>query len=293
MTHPEPPAASAATPPPNNAAPHTAPHPAANDGRPAEMRPPIVTVVLVRHGRSTANTAGILAGRTPGVNLDDYGRDQASAISDRLAGTRFDRLVSSPLERCRQTLAPFSASSGLQVEIDDRFAEVDYGDWSGRPLKDLATEPLWRTVQQHASAAVFPGGEGLAEVSARAAAAIRDVRAAATADQTVLICSHGDVIKSILADALCMHLDSFQRIVVAPASISVIRYTPHRPFVERINDTGDLGSISPYPAPAAEPADPAAATDDPAAATDGQAVAAGAPVPPSSTSDAVPGGVAG
>jgi len=148
-------------------------------------------------------------------------------------------------------------------------------------------------VQQHASAAVFPGGEGLAEVSARAAAGIRDVRAAATADQTVLICSHGDVIKSILADALCMHLDSFQRIVVAPASISVIRYTPHRPFVERINDTGDLGSISPYPAPAAEPADPAAATDDPAAATDGQAVAAGAPVPPSSTSDAVPGGVAG
>ncbi len=246
--------------------------------------------MLVRHGRSTANIAGILAGRTPGVNLDEYGQGQAAAIADRLAGTRFDRLISSPLERCRQTLAPFSAASGLPVEIDDRFAEVDYGDWSGRELKDLGAEPLWRTVQQHPSAAVFPGGEGLAAVSARAAAAIRDIRGSAVdhqkqanqaqENQTVLVCSHGDVIKSILADALGMHLDAFQRIVVAPASISVIRYTPLRPFVERINDTGDLGSISPYPAakePAATPTADAATGSDTASADP--------------SSDAVPGGV--
>ncbi len=302
MAHPEPPAptstpnhaasnnAAGNNAVPNNADPATAaPNHAANDGRPAELRPPIVTVVLVRHGRSTANTAGILAGRTPGVNLDDYGQGQAAAISDRLAGTRFDRLISSPLERCRQTLAPFSASTGLQVEIDDRFAEVDYGDWSGRALKDLGSEPLWRTVQQHPSAAVFPGGEGLATVSARAAEAIRDIRAAAAnqtqRDQTqqnvtVLVCSHGDVIKSILADALGMHLDAFQRIVVAPASISVIRYTPLRPFVERVNDTGDLGSISPYPT-AKEPTDapPADASVSPDTAV------------AETSSDAVPGGV--
>jgi len=276
----------------NTAVPNgAAPHPAANDGRPAELRPPIVTVVLVRHGRSTANTAGILAGRTPGVNLDEYGQGQASSISERLAGTRFDRLISSPLDRCRQTLAPFSASSGLPVEIDDRFAEVDYGDWAGRPLHELGAEPLWRTVQQHASAAVFPGGEGLAAVSARAAAAIRDIRGSVEPhqtqphqtqpnqtqpNQTVLVCSHGDVIKAILADALGMHLDAFQRIVVAPASISVIRYTALRPFVERVNDTGDLGSISPYPT-----ADPASA--EPAATPDATAAQA--------SSDAVPGGV--
>ena len=282
MAHPEPPAANSA--PPNDRGLELRPP---NEGRPAELRPPIVTVVLVRHGRSTANTAGILAGRTPGVNLDDYGQGQAAAISDRLAGTRFDRLISSPLERCRQTLAPFSASSGLPVEIDDRFAEVDYGDWSGRELKDLGAEPLWRTVQQHPSAAVFPGGEGLAAVSARAAAAIRDIRGSAghqtqnqaQQNQTVLVCSHGDVIKSILADALGMHLDAFQRIVVAPASISVIRYTPLRPFVERVNDTGDLGSISPYPTAkeAAEtaPADAAAASDTAAAETSSDAVLGG------------------
>jgi probable phosphoglycerate mutase len=274
MAHPEPPA-------PNGAVTkHAATDHAANEGRPAELRPPIVTVVLVRHGRSTANTAGILAGRTPGVNLDEYGQGQAAAISERLAGTRFDRLISSPLDRCQQTLAPFSDSSGLPVEIDDRFAEVDYGDWAGRPLKDLGAEPLWRTVQQHPSAAVFPGGEGLAAVSARAAEAIRDIRASSPENQTVLVCSHGDVIKSILADALGMHLDAFQRIVVAPASISVIRYTPLRPFVERVNDTGDLGSISPYPT-AKE-----AAETPPADAANGSNAAVA-----ETSSDAVPGGV--
>jgi probable phosphoglycerate mutase len=214
-----------------------------------EPRPPVLTVVLVRHGQSTANVAGVLAGRTAGVRLNEHGEGQAAAIAERLASARFDRLISSPLERCIQTVTPFSAAVKLPIETDEHFVEVDYGSWSNRALKDLGAEPLWRTVQAHPSAAVFPDGEGLAAVSARAAAGIRDIRLAAQQDQTVLICSHGDVIKAILADALGMHLDAFQRIVVAPASISVIRYTQLRPFVERINDTGDLGSISPYPTP--------------------------------------------
>jgi len=236
-----------------------------------EPRPPVLTVVLVRHGQSTANVSGILAGRTPGVRLNEYGESQAAAIADRLASARFDRLISSPLERCIQTVTPFSNAVDLPIEKDDHFIEVDYGSWSGRPLKDLGAEPLWRTVQAHPSAAVFPDGEGLAAVSARATDGIRLIRKAATNDQTVLICAHGDVIKAILADALGMHLDSFQRIVVAPASISVIRYTPLRPFVERVNDTGDLGSISPYPTPDASPA---TQSDS-----------------PGTSSDAVPGGV--
>lgn len=250
-----------------------------------ERRPPIVTLVLVRHGRSTSNVAGTLAGQTPGVRLDDHGLEQAAGIAQRLAGTRFDRLITSPLERCRQTVAPFAQASGLPVEIDEHFVEVDYGQWSGLALKDLSQEPLWRTVQQHPSAAVFPGGEGLADVSARAAAGIRALRSAAESDQTVLVCSHGDVIKAILADALGMHLDAFQRIVVAPASISVIRYTPLRPFVERINDTGDLGFISPQPAPTA-------ATDQPESAASSNHPTPAAPTDdPESSSDAVPGGV--
>jgi probable phosphomutase (TIGR03848 family) len=212
------------------------------------------TVVLLRHGRSTANTAGILAGRSAGVLLDETGREQAEAVAARLSGVRLDALVSSPMERCQQTVAPLAAATGLTVRIEPRLAEVDYGDWTGRPLKDLGGEDLWRTVQAHPSAAVFPNGEGLAAVGVRAVAAIRELVAQYGPDAVVLVCSHGDVIKSVLADALGLHLDGFQRIVVAPASLSVVRYTPLRPFVERVNDSGELGSLRPAPAPATEAA---------------------------------------
>lgn len=203
------------------------------------------TVILLRHARSTANVAGVLAGRSTGVELDEKGAEQATALAERMSGVHVVRIVSSPLTRCRQTLAPVAAALGLPVEIDERFAEVDYGTWTGRPLKDLAGEDLWRIVQARASAAVFPEGEGLAEVSARAVAAVAEL--VAEGGGPVLVCSHGDVIKAILADALGMHLDSFQRINVNPASLSVVRYSSMRPMVDRINDTADLSALLPPP----------------------------------------------
>jgi probable phosphomutase (TIGR03848 family) len=215
----------------------------------------MTTVVLLRHGRSTANTAGILAGRSEGVLLDETGREQAAAVAARLSSVTLDALVSSPMERCRETVAPLAAATGLPVRIEPRLAEVDYGDWTGRALKDLGGEELWRTVQAHPSAAVFPGGEGLAAVAVRAVAAIRELVTELGPGAVVLVCSHGDVIKSVLADALGLHLDGFQRIVVAPASLSVVRYTPLRPFVERVNDSGELGSLRPPPNPSAEEAE--------------------------------------
>jgi len=243
----------------------------------------MTTVVLLRHGRSTANAAGVLAGRSPGVLLDDTGREQAEAVAARLAGITLDALVSSPMERCQQTLAPLAAATGLPVRTEPRLAEVDYGDWTGRALKDLGDEQLWRTVQAHPSAAVFPGGEGLAAVGVRAVAAIRDLVAELGPDAVVLVCSHGDVIKAVLADALGLHLDGFQRIVVAPASLSVVRYTPLRPFVERVNDSGELGSLRPSPPPE-QSADPSTDPDS----TGGSEPAV---QDPAGVSDAVPGGV--
>jgi len=241
----------------------------------------MTTVVLLRHGRSTANTAGVLAGRSPGVLLDDTGRQQAEAVAARLSGIPLAAIVSSPMERCRQTVAPLSAASGLAVRVEPRLAEVDYGDWTGRALKDLGGEDLWRTVQAHPSAAVFPGGEGLAAVAVRAVAAVRDLVAECGPDAVLLVCSHGDVIKAILADALGLHLDGFQRIVVAPASLSVVRYTPLRPFVERVNDSGELGSLRPPPKAApSEPVDPDEGITGPTAQASGFG-----------ESDAVPGGV--
>ncbi|KAA2253872.1 MSMEG_4193 family putative phosphomutase [Solihabitans fulvus] len=215
----------------------------------------MATVILLRHARSTANGSGVLAGRTPGVGLDESGVAQAAALVDRLAKIPLAAVVRSPLQRCAETVAPLLAARGLDaVEVPD-LSEVDYGGWTNRELATLAKEPLWSVVQQHPSAAVFPEGEGLAAVQARAVAAIRahDARVAAEhgAGAVWVACSHGDVIKAVLADALGVHLDGFQRIVVDPCSVSVVQYTETRPFVLRVNDNGgDLsGVVPPKPKP--------------------------------------------
>lgn len=201
-----------------------------------------MTVILLRHGRSVSNTAHTLAGRSAGVDLDEKGLAQAAELVERVAGLPIKALVRSPLLRCRLTLEPLAAALGLEPAVDDRLCEVDYGQWTGRKLSELMTEPLWSVVQQQPSAAVFPGGEGLAQVQARAVAAVRehDRRLAGEHGGNVLwvACTHGDVIKAIVADALGSHLDSFQRIVADPASMSVIRYTDTRPYVVHLNHTG-------------------------------------------------------
>lgn len=213
----------------------------------------VTTVILLRHGRSSANTGGVLAGRSPGVHLDDTGKGQAWALAQRLKPVPLAAVVASPLERCQQTIAPLLAGRELSPQVEDDLAEVDYGDWTGKEIRALVKEPLWRVVQLHPSAAVFPGGEGLAAMQARAVAAIRAHDAKVVAEHgpnaVWLACSHGDVIKAVLADALGLHLDSFQRIVVDPCSVSVINYTETRSFVSRMNDTGgDVGALLPPPA---------------------------------------------
>ena len=203
-------------------------------------------VLVVRHGL-TAATGSALTGRTPGISLDDRGRAQAAAVAARLAEVKLDAIVSSPLDRCYETAEAIAASqkSGdLAVQVDERFIEVGYGDWTGKSLRKLSREPLWRVVQAHPSAVTFPGqeGEALADVQRRALSAIRDWNRRIGADGAYLVCSHGDVIKAILADSLGLHLDLFQRINIDPCSLSVIRFTPLRPFIERLNDTG--GSVT-------------------------------------------------
>lgn len=202
----------------------------------------MTTVLLARHGL-TAATGTTLAGHTPGLHLDDRGKAQAAELAQRLAPVPLAAVVTSPLERCHETAAAITADrDGTAPQVDERLVEVRYGDWTGRPLKELTREPLWKVVQAHPSAAVFPGGEGLAATQARAVAAIRDWNARLGSDATYLVCSHGDVIKAVLADALGVHLDQFQRIMVDPCSVSVIRYTDTRPFVARVNDIG--GSVA-------------------------------------------------
>ncbi len=212
----------------------------------------MATVLLVRHGRSTANTAGVLAGRAPGVHLDERGREQAARAAERIAELPLAALVSSPLERCRETAKALAAAQAqrIRVRTDRGLTECDYGEWQGRPLKELAREKLWRTVQSHPSAAGFPGGETLAAMQARAVAACRRRDAAVEEEHgpgaVWVAVSHGDLIKALLADALGTHLDHFQRLHVDPASISVVRYTESRPYVLGTNtQEGSLAWLKP------------------------------------------------
>ncbi|KPI16264.1 putative phosphomutase [Actinobacteria bacterium OK074] len=215
------------------------------------------TLILVRHGRSTANTEGLLAGRTPGIALDERGTAQAAALPGRLAGMPLSEVVTSPLQRCRETVQPLlDARPELPHHIEERISECDYGDWSGRKLAELMDEPLMEIVQAHPSAAAFPGGESMRAMQTRAAEAVREWNARVERDHgagaVYLMCSHGDIIKALVADALGLHLDLFQRISVEPCSLTAIRYTRLRPFLVRLGDTGDFTSLVPREAPKGE-----------------------------------------
>jgi probable phosphomutase (TIGR03848 family) len=208
------------------------------------------TLFLLRHGL-TSMTGPVLAGRTPGVHLDDRGTAQALAVARRLAVLPIAKIVTSPLERCVETAEIVNAAqreAGREPDwtVDERLIECGYGEWTGRQIKDLAKDPLWKLVQAQPSAVRFPGGESIAEMSARSVAAVRDWDGQIGADGIWVACTHGDIIKAILADALGLHLDHYQRIVPDPCSVSIIRYTDTRPYVLRTNDVGgDLSSFVP------------------------------------------------
>lgn len=192
----------------------------------------MTTLLLVRHGRSTSNSAGTLAGRTPGVHLDETGRSQAMSVGERLRGVQPTAVVCSPIERCQETLELVLDSAGLAerppVHVDERFTECDYGRWSNRKLVELADEELWKTIQARPSQVRFPDGESMAEMAERVRQGVADwcTRLAAEAPEgtepVLLVVSHGDPIKTMLSQALNQDFDDFQRIMVDPASISIV-----------------------------------------------------------------------
>jgi len=201
----------------------------------------VTTVLLVRHGL-TALTGPILSGRRPGIPLDERGRAQAAALAVRLRPLPLAAIVSSPLERCAETAEAIAAGRGdggdtAEVADDPRLIEVDYGSWTGGEIRRLAREPLWRVVQASPSAVTFPDGESLRAMSARAVEAVRDWNARLGPDATWLACTHADIIRALLADALGLHLDGYGRLHVDPCSVSVVRYGVTGTTVLRMNDT--------------------------------------------------------
>jgi len=204
----------------------------------------MTTLFLTRHAL-TAVTGKTLYGRTPGVPLDERGREQAERLADRFAGTRLSAVYSSPLDRCVQTMRPLADAAGLPVQTAEGLVEMDAGSWTGRPLAQLRRTRRWRQVQEAPSRFTFPDGEGFAEAQARAIAEVNAIVAAHPRGR-IAVGSHGDIIRMLIAHLAGAHLDLFQRTMSDPASVSVVHLGDGMPRVLLVNDTGgELARFAP------------------------------------------------
>lgn len=204
-------------------------------------------ILLIRHGENEYVATHRLAGRTPGVRLNEKGSSQAQMLVSYLAGQPLDAVYSSPLDRCLETAAPLAAARGLPVLIEPGLVEVDYGAWQGGDLRELSKQPAWHEVQHYPSTFRFPDGETLREVQARAVAAIECI-CDLHPDQIVAVFSHGDIIRTTLAHYLGIPLDLFQRVAIATASVSVLAFHGRRPMVAGVNLLAELPKLEIKPA---------------------------------------------
>jgi probable phosphomutase (TIGR03848 family) len=199
--------------------------------------PAATTILLVRHGQ-TPTTGKVLPGRAKGLRLADEGRAQAAVAAERIGALgRVDAIYSSPLERAKETAAPIAQARGLRTQIDRGLFECDFGDWTGRELKELMKLPEWRTVQSAPSTFRFPNGESFTEMQTRMVTTLDKLRLKHPGG-TIVCVSHADTIKAAVAHALGTHIDLFQRIVISPASVTAISWHPGGPVVLAVNSTG-------------------------------------------------------
>ena len=205
----------------------------------------MATLFLVRHGL-TAVTGSRLYGRTGGIHLDERGRRQAAALVDRFEGVRVSAVYSSPLERCVETVEPLAGARGLDVRIADGLIEMEAGRWTGRSLPSLRRTKLWRRVQEEPSSFRFPGGESFVEAQARL---LDEVHAIADRHRRgrVVVGTHGDLVRVLVAHLAGAHLDQFQRVIVDPGSVSVVHLGSGVPRILLVNDTGSLRRFDPEP----------------------------------------------
>jgi probable phosphoglycerate mutase len=198
-------------------------------------------IVLLRHAHSVANEKNILAGRTPGIDLSEKGSVQAQNLIRRLGSIEFEQISISPIERCHQTIAPWlnSCSKTPKIVTDEDLSEVDYGTWSGKSLASLRRKSLWKIVAHHPSQMVFPGGESLLAMQERALRSFYRLNEVKGKKPRLLV-SHGDVIKSLVAHCLGMHLDQFQKLIIEPASLTIIDTHDGVSRLVRLNDVDGL-----------------------------------------------------
>ena len=199
-------------------------------------------LLIIRHATNDVREKGILAGRTPGVHLNQEGQAQAEALASRLVPAEIEAIYSSPLERCLETAKIIDGPHGLPVTVREGLGEIHFGRWTGQPFEKLRRRRLWRNVQFVPSTMRFPGGESLREMQMRVVAELESVRAKHP-QRTVAIVSHADVIKAAVAYYVGLHLDLFQRLVIAPASLTILDVGKGVPRLQCLNDTAHLQSI--------------------------------------------------
>jgi probable phosphomutase (TIGR03848 family) len=195
----------------------------------------VTTFFLVRHG-VTEHTGQRISGWLEGIELSDHGREQAKALAERLADVGFAAVYASPIERTMDTARPIADAHGLTVKVRRTLGEVEYGGWTNRSMKVLARTKLWQQVQSFPSGARFPDGEAMYEVQTRAVAELEKMRRDHPKEK-VCVVSHGDVIRLVTAHYLGVHIDLFQRIIVAPASLTVVSVSDSGPHVLTVNST--------------------------------------------------------
>ena len=194
------------------------------------------TVYFVRHGENNWTESHKLAGRAPGVHLNDYGRQQAIALGERLAKVKFRAIYASPLERTMETAQAIASHHQLKVQACAGLLEVDYGKWTGQEIKKLAKKKSWPVIQFYPSGAGFPQGETMYGMQARFIQEVSTL-VASHPGETIAIVGHADLIKAAVAHYLGVHFDLFQRIVVSTASITAVTFTKMGPRVLMVNDT--------------------------------------------------------
>ncbi len=179
-------------------------------------------LLLIRHGENTFVRQGRLPGHMPGIHLNKHGQEQAAALAESLKNLPIRAIYASPLERAVETAEPLAQALGLAIQLRPGLLDTDVGEWQGVQLKRLRKLPLWKQVQEHPSDVRFPGGESFLELQQRLVKEIDSIHLAHKPRDMVAVVFHCDPIKLVLAHYIGLPLDGFQKLVVAPGSVSVL-----------------------------------------------------------------------
>lgn len=198
----------------------------------------MTTLFLIRHGHTDYVDQGKLPGSLPGIHLTEQGRGQAQRLAEQLREATLRGVYTSPLDRARETAKPIAEAAEVPLSIRPGLGEIEIGSWEGLSLKAARRRKLWASIQFAPSVARFPGGESFIEAQSRIVSEIEHLRSLYGGPKAAIACvSHADPIKLAIAHYLGLPLDLFQRLVVSPASVTMLQLTEHGARLLSMNDT--------------------------------------------------------